>query len=57
MFDDDGNGYIEIDEFRSAMSGLNISHQEWMEIISEFDIDGDGKISFMEFTEMFKHVS
>jgi Ca2+-binding EF-hand superfamily protein len=57
MFDDDANGYIEIEEFKMAMSGLNISHQEWVEIIGEIDIDGDGKISFEEFTAMLRNVT
>jgi Ca2+-binding EF-hand superfamily protein len=57
MFDDDANGYIEIEEFKMAMSGLNISHQEWVGIIGEIDIDGDGKISFEEFATMLRNVT
>lgn len=56
MFDEDANGFVEIEEFKMAMSGLNISHYEWVGIIAEIDIDGDGRISLEEFTAMLRNI-
>ena len=56
----DGNGFITIDELKEVISLDITSFQEWEEIVKEVDNDGDGKvnfyiikkISFDEFKEM-----
>jgi calcium-dependent protein kinase len=45
MFDDDGNGYIDLEELKMAMSGVKLSDDEWKNIIKKYDVDGDGVVS------------
>ena len=45
MFDDDGNGYIDLEELKMAMSGVKLSDEEWKNIITKYDVDGDGVVS------------
>ncbi|KAG0476690.1 hypothetical protein HPP92_013062 [Vanilla planifolia] len=54
-FDKNGSGYIEIDELRAAL-GDDIGPNDQMirEIISDVDMDKDGKISYKEFETMMK---
>ena len=52
LFDDDGNGYIEISELKEIMSGLSLSDEDWQILIEEYDTDHDGKISFDEFKKI-----
>lgn len=47
MFDDDGNGYIDLEELKLAMSGVKLSDEEWKSIITKYDVDGDGVVSFV----------
>ncbi len=48
MFDKDGNGTINTKELGVAMRtlGLNPTEDELLNIINEFDVDGNGKIDF-----------
>lgn len=52
MFDEDGNGFIDLKELKTAMSGLKLTDQEWMDLIKQYDSDSDGVISFEEFKQM-----
>ena len=56
MFDKDGNGTINSKELGVAMRtlGLNPTEDELMNIVNEFDVDGNGKIDFPEFCQMMK---
>lgn len=45
MFDDDGNGYIDLEELKLAMSGVKLTDEEWKSIITKYDVDGDGVVS------------
>lgn len=72
-FDVDGNGFISASELRIALrenfcEGMNrvaeaITDDDMEEIMHEADLDGDGKINFLEFSRMipnlghFLHVS
>lgn len=47
MFDDDGNGYIDLEELKMAMSGVKLSDDEWKNIIKKYDVDGDGVVSLL----------
>ncbi|PKA64265.1 Calcium-dependent protein kinase 8 [Apostasia shenzhenica] len=55
-FDKDGSGYIEINELRDALAddNLGLNEQVIHEIISDVDIDKDGRISYHEFEIMMK---
>lgn len=56
MFDKDGNGTINTKELGVAMRtlGLNPTEDELLNIVNEFDVDGNGKIDFPEFCQMMK---
>ncbi|KAK8516417.1 hypothetical protein V6N13_097707 [Hibiscus sabdariffa] len=53
MFDKDGNGYITAAELAHSMAklGLALTAKELTEMIQEADTDGDGMISFEEFSQ------
>ncbi|XP_071723908.1 probable calcium-binding protein CML18 [Rutidosis leptorrhynchoides] len=52
MFDKDGNGYITASELESSMAKLGhaLTGEELTAMIKEADADGDGMISFEEFS-------
>ncbi|KAE8703417.1 hypothetical protein F3Y22_tig00110469pilonHSYRG00002 [Hibiscus syriacus] len=52
VFDRDGNGFITAAELAQSMEklGLSLTVEELTEMIMEADTDGDGKISFEEFS-------
>ena len=50
LFDDDGNGFIDLKELKSAMSGMNLMDNEWKELIKQYDTDGDGVVSYFFYT-------
>lgn len=59
MFDKDGSGYIDKNEIKQVLGGGSSQHSEnvWSNILSEIDVNSDGKISFEEFSEvMYKLV-
>ena len=45
MFDEDGNGVIDLNELKSAMRGIKMRDDEWKELIEKYDADGDGVVS------------
>ena len=53
-FDLDGDGLITQSELHSVLKklGEDFSDDEVKELISEADLDGDGKVSFPEFEKM-----
>jgi calcium-dependent protein kinase len=54
-FDKDGNGKISAKELKKVLSSGNKkfgNDQIWKQIIKEADEDGDGHITFPEFTKM-----
>lgn len=48
MFDKDGNGTMNIKELGIAMRtlGLNPTEEELLNMVNEYDVDGNGKIDF-----------
>ncbi len=54
LFDRDGSGKLSADELRSVFdtSGTRKDQSLWQEIMREVDRDGDGVISFQEFSEV-----
>lgn len=48
MFDKDSNGWMNIKELGVAMRtlGMNPTEEELLNMVNEYDIDGNGKIDF-----------
>ena len=59
MFDKDGNGTMNIKELGVAMRtlGLNPTEEELLNMVNEYDVDGNGKIDFGEFCKMMKEMN
>ena len=55
-FDRDGNGYISPDELLYVVcnSGEKLSREEAEQLISMFDKNDDGQLSWEEFVELIK---
>ncbi|XP_052761674.1 calmodulin-beta-like [Mya arenaria] len=55
LFDRDGNGFIERGEFKKAMKALGepLTEAELTIMIKEADKDGDGKINYEEFVQLW----
>lgn len=55
-FDEDGNGYVTLVEFRNAIRrlGLGITSREIDTLMQRIDTNGDGKIDYQEFAAKFK---
>jgi calcium-dependent protein kinase len=57
VYDKDNSGTISIDEIKSVLGmGKNISDEVWDQIVKEVDENGDGEISFEEFTIMMRQL-
>ena len=52
--DTDYSGYLSVDEIYSVMlkQGIELTNEELIELIFEFDVSGDGLIDIDEFVEM-----
>jgi len=58
MFDKDGSGTISIDEIKETLGkGAGIPESAYREVLKEVDENGDGEISFEEFTKMMKKLT
>ena len=52
--DDDGNGYITLDEARQALQEeRNLSQDEIENLLRLFDADGNGTLEFDEFVKLW----
>ncbi|MBA0599763.1 calmodulin-like protein 7 [Gossypium raimondii] len=58
VFDQNGDGYISVEELRSVLESLGIKQGKGIEdckrMITKVDVDGDGRVNFMEFKQMMK---
>ncbi|KAI6221276.1 EF hand [Aphelenchoides fujianensis] len=56
MFDRDSSGTMNIKELGIAMRtlGLNPTEEELLNIVNEFDVDGNNKLDFGEFCKLMK---
>ena len=54
IFDKEGKGYIGAEEIKHLllMLGESMSAEEIEEIITQADIDGDGKVSYQDFAKL-----
>ncbi|WOH10608.1 hypothetical protein DCAR_0730077 [Daucus carota subsp. sativus] len=54
MFDRDGDGFVTAEELADSMErlGHKLSKEELTGMIEEADADGDGQISFQEFSQV-----
>lgn len=54
VFDKDGNGYIDREEFKSQLQNLGeeMTEEEIDDLIARCDLDGDGKVHYEEFIKM-----
>ncbi|KAK6776169.1 hypothetical protein RDI58_027170 [Solanum bulbocastanum] len=56
VFDQNGDGFITIDELKSVLGSLGLKQggnvEDCRKMINNVDVDGDGRIDFMEFKKM-----
>jgi Ca2+-binding EF-hand superfamily protein len=53
MFDEDGNGFIDLNELKTAMSGVKLRDDEWRDLIIKYDADNDGVVSIETLLDLF----
>ncbi|KAE8730559.1 Calmodulin-like protein 5 [Hibiscus syriacus] len=58
MIDQNRDGFITFEDFRSVLSSLGLKQrrviEDCEEMITKVDAAGDGKVNFMEFKQMMK---
>eukprot|EP00960_Hanusia_phi_P010615 311337-Hanusia_phi.AAC.2 len=56
--DENGSGDIDVEELQVALAamGINADMQEIRSILQEFDVDGNGRLSFDEFHELVRRL-
>lgn len=58
VFDQNGDGFITVEELRSVLSSLGLKQGRTVEdcrrMIKKVDVDGDGMVNFKEFKQMMK---
>ncbi|KAG4158315.1 hypothetical protein ERO13_D02G112400v2 [Gossypium hirsutum] len=58
VFDQNGDGYISVDELMSILVSLGLKEGKTIEdckkMIMKVDVDGDGRVNFLEFKQMMK---
>ncbi|CAD8180467.1 unnamed protein product [Paramecium octaurelia] len=52
LFDKDGNGTISKQELQEIFGGLALQENQWENVFSELDTNGDGMVTFQEFTQL-----
>ena len=52
--DTDYSGYLSIDEFYTCLlkNGIDLSHEELLELMNEFDVSGDAQLDIDEFVAL-----
>ncbi len=55
MFDKNGDGFISASELRQVMAtlGEHLSEEEIREMITEADVDGDGRVNYEGQSSLF----
>jgi len=58
MFDRDGSGFIDTNEIKQLfeMSNAKVNENFVEAIFKQVDLNGDGRISFEEFTKLMQNV-
>ncbi|XP_047317450.1 calmodulin-like protein 3 [Impatiens glandulifera] len=58
VFDQNGDGFITVDELWSVMDSLGMKQcrqaEDCRRMIGKVDVDGDGRVNFLEFKRMLK---
>ncbi|XP_065868912.1 calmodulin-like protein 7 [Euphorbia lathyris] len=58
VFDQNGDGFISVDELKSVLGSLGLKQGRSLEdcrtMINKVDVDGDGRVNFIEFMQMMK---
>uniref|UniRef100_A0ACD5YL74 Uncharacterized protein n=1 Tax=Avena sativa TaxID=4498 RepID=A0ACD5YL74_AVESA len=58
VFDQNGDGYITVEELRSVLASLGLKQgrtvEECRQMLSKVDADGDGRVDFKEFKQMMR---
>ncbi|XP_057505180.1 probable calcium-binding protein CML28 [Actinidia eriantha] len=58
VFDQNGDGFITVDELRSVLASLGLKQsrtmEDWKRMIMKVDGDGDVMVNFIEFKEMMR---
>ncbi|KAJ6941403.1 hypothetical protein NC651_007245 [Populus alba x Populus x berolinensis] len=58
VFDQNGDGFITVEELKSVLSSLGLKQGRTLEdckrMIKKVDVDGDGMVNFREFKQMMK---
>ncbi|KAF5742736.1 hypothetical protein HS088_TW09G00796 [Tripterygium wilfordii] len=58
VFDQNGDGFITVDELRSVLGSLGLKQGKCVEnckkMIMKVDVDGDGMVNYKEFKQMMK---
>lgn len=58
VFDQNGDGFITVDELKSVMASLGLkqgrSAEDCKSMIMKVDVDGDGRVNFNEFKQMMR---
>ncbi|PHT29227.1 Calmodulin-like protein 5 [Capsicum baccatum] len=58
VFDQNGDGFITVEELRSVLSSLGLKQGKTLEdckrMIMKVDVDGDGMVDYKEFRQMMK---
>ncbi|KAK8704768.1 hypothetical protein V6N13_048381 [Hibiscus sabdariffa] len=58
VFDQNGDGYISVEELMSILVSLGLKQGKTVEdcerMIMKVDVDGDGRVNFLEFKKMME---
>ncbi|CAN8237874.1 unnamed protein product [Cochlearia groenlandica] len=58
VFDRNGDGFITVEELKAVLSSLGLKQgktlEECKKMITQVDVDGDGRVNYKEFRQMMK---